>query len=372
MNTNLFSLDRIDDGPLFRWTPSPILLTPAGTLQGGAGLGAAISAMQIVSGRPVIWATAQYLAFALGNAPVELEVTIEVSGHNTTQARCVVSRDGKEILTAHSALGSRDFDVEDVWCAPPAVPAPEDCPEYRFVANREPNQTQVDDGSQSGLPVGFEPIGGTRSEAEMGPGRFTQGSQSGLPVGFEPIGGTRSEAEMGPGRFTQGSQSGLPVGFEPLAGLEAKRRWGPSALKGSDGRFVEFRLAKGRQMDDIAEQGGRGTGSFAVWVKRTDGAMIENIGDLTYIGDFLPIGFAEAMGQPYVGNSLDNTVRVGKLVSTPWVLLSINIQQVSRGFGYGRAELWAQDGTLLAETSQSAILRLHTKVHEPRTGRKHA
>ncbi len=177
---------------------------------------------------------------------------------------------------------------------------------------------------------------------------------------------------MGPGRFTQGSQSGLPVGFEPLAGLEAKRRWGPSALKGSDGRFVEFRLAKGRQMDDIAEQGGRGTGSFAVWVKRTDGAMIENIGDLTYIGDFLPIGFAEAMGQPYVGNSLDNTVRVGKLVSTPWVLLSINIQQVSRGFGYGRAELWAQDGTLLAETSQSAILRLHTKVHEPRTGRKHA
>jgi acyl-CoA thioesterase II len=285
MNSNLFSLDRIDDGPCFQWTPSPILLTPAGTLQGGAGLGAAITAMQTVSERPVIWATAQYLAFALGNAPVDLEVTIEVSGHNTTQARCVVSRDGKEILTAHGALGSRDFDVEDVWCAPPIVPAPEDCPEYRFVANRVPNQTQVDEGS--------------------------------------------------------------------------------------DGRFVEFRLAKGRQMDDIAEQGGRGTGSFAVWVKRIDGAMIENIGDLTYIGDFLPIGFAEAMGQPYVGNSLDNTVRVGKLVPTPWVLLSINIQQVSRGFGYGRAELWAQDGTLLAETSQSAILRLHAKVHESRAGRKH-
>ena len=314
MNSNMFSLDRIDDGPCFHWTPSPILLTPAGTLQGGAGLGAAITAMQTVSGRPVIWATAQYLAFALGNAPVELEVTIEVSGHNTTQARCVVSRDGKEILTAHGALGSRDFDVEDVWCAPPLVPAPENCPEYRFVANRVPNQTQVDEGSQSGLPVGFEPIGGTRSEAEMGPVRSKQGS---------------------------------------------------------DGRFVEFRLAKGRQMDDIAEQGGRGTGSFAVWVKRTDGAMIENIGDLTYIGDFLPIGFAEAMGQPYVGNSLDNTVRVGKLVPTPWVLLSINIQQVSRGFGYGRAELWTQDGTLLAETSQSAILRLHAKVHESRAGRKH-
>lgn len=313
MNPNLFSLDRIDDGPCFRWTPSPILLTPAGTLQGGAGLGAAITAMQTVSDRPVIWATAQYLAFALGNAPVDLEVTIEVSGHNTTQARCMVSRDGKEILTAHGALGSRDFDVEDVWCAPPVVPSPEDCPEYRFVANRQPNQARVDDGSQSGLPVGLE----------------------------------------------------------PLAGLETQRRWGQSALKGSDGRFVEFRLAKGRQMDDIAAEGGRGTGSFAVWVKRTDGALIENIGDLTYIGDFLPIGFAEAMGQPYVGNSLDNTVRVGKLVPTPWVLLSINIQQVSRGFGYGRAELWTQDGTLLAETSQSAILRLHTKVHESKTGRKH-
>jgi acyl-CoA thioesterase II len=283
---NLFQLQRLDDPNRFRWSPSPVLLTPATTLQGGAGLGAAITAMQTVSGRPVIWATAQYLAFAVGSEPVDLEVAIEVSGHNTTQARCVVSRDGKEILTAHAAFGSRDFDVEDAWCSPPVVPPPQDCPEYRFVANRSPSETQL--------------------------------------------------------------------------------------TEGSDGRFVEFRLAKGRQMDDIAEQGGRGDGSFAVWVKRTDDARIENIGDLTYIGDFLPIGFAEAIGQPYVGNSLDNTIRVGKLVPTRWVLLSISVQQVSRGFGYGRAELWAEDGSLLAEVSQSAILRLHAKVHLPKHARHDA
>ncbi len=40
----------------FRWVPSELLLTPAGTLQGGAGLGAAITAMELATGRPVIWA----------------------------------------------------------------------------------------------------------------------------------------------------------------------------------------------------------------------------------------------------------------------------------------------------------------------------
>jgi hypothetical protein len=59
-------------------------------------------------------------------------------------------------------------------------------------------------GSQSGLPVGKEPSGGSRSAAEMGPVSSVLGSQSGLPDGKEPSGGSRSAAEMGPVSSVEG------------------------------------------------------------------------------------------------------------------------------------------------------------------------
>jgi acyl-CoA thioesterase II len=127
-----FRLDPTDSPTRWTWRPSPLLLTPAGTLQGGAGLGAAAAAMEAATNRPVVWATAQYLSFAAGTEPIELDVTIEVAGHNTTQARCVVSRTGHEILTTHAALGRRTLDFEGQWCVPPDVAAPEDCPPYKF------------------------------------------------------------------------------------------------------------------------------------------------------------------------------------------------------------------------------------------------
>lgn len=111
---------------------TPLVLTPRRTLQGGAGLAAALLAMERVSGRPTIWATAQYLSFAVGTDPVQLDVTIEAVGHNTTQARCVLSRDGNEILTAHAALGSRPFDRNATWVTRPEVAVPEDCRPFDF------------------------------------------------------------------------------------------------------------------------------------------------------------------------------------------------------------------------------------------------
>jgi acyl-CoA thioesterase II len=273
MTRDLFRLDDTDSSNHFTWVPSPLLLTPALTLQGGAGLGAATAAMERVSERPVIWATAQYLSFASGTEPVDIDVTIEVAGHNTTQARCVMSRSGREILTAHAALGSRDVGFGGVWCAPPEVPEPDACERYRF--------------------------------------------------------------------FEHG--------------------------QGHMGDVAEFRLARGRQLDVIEAEGGRGDGSFALWVRCWKGEQAVTVADLTFVGDFMPLGFADAMGAPYAGNSLDNTIRVGCLTTTEWILLAVHVQQVANGFGYGRAELWAQDGTLLGEVSQSAIMRQHSRIRE--TGR---
>lgn len=268
-----FGLGSTGDPNRFVWSPSPLLLTPATTLQGGAGLGAAIAAMSAVTGRPTVWATAQYLTFATGTDPIDVIVTVEVAGHNTSQARCTLSRDDREILTAHAALGRREFEFEGVWCAPPTVPVPEDCERYRF--------------------------------------------------------------------FERG--------------------------RGHMGDLAEFRLALGRQLDEIETRGGRGSGDFALWVRCWDGAQLATAADLAFIGDFMPLGFADASGHPYAGNSLDNTIRVGNLVETEWILMSVHVQQVANGFGYGRAELWAEDGSLLGEVSQSAVLRKHSRIRE--TGR---
>src|SRR5581483_3862736 len=98
-------------------------------LFGGCGLAAAIEAMEVTSGRPCVWATAQYLSFAMVGSRVDLDVTLAVAGHNVTQARCVGHVGDKEILTVNGALGSREEIAVGLWAERPDVPGPEECAE---------------------------------------------------------------------------------------------------------------------------------------------------------------------------------------------------------------------------------------------------
>lgn len=104
------------------------IMTGGQFLFGGCGLGAAVAAMEAVCGRPVVWATAQYLSFAKLGEIMDLDVTVAISGRNTSQARAVGHVGDREILTVNAALGSRDLDVGGQWKVMPDVPAPEDCP----------------------------------------------------------------------------------------------------------------------------------------------------------------------------------------------------------------------------------------------------
>jgi len=65
----------------------------------------------------------------------------------------------------------------------------------------------------------------------------------------------------------------------------------------------------------------------------------------------------QALGAFAGGNSLDNTLRVCRLVPTEGVLLDGQGHAVHNGFGHGLVHLWAEDGTLLATASQSCIVR---------------
>jgi acyl-CoA thioesterase len=116
-----------DDGDRWRLTVTPQLSTPGKFLFGGCGLSAGLVALEAASGRPTVWATAQYLSYATTGSVVDYEVTLAVVGGHVTQGRAVARTEGREILTVNAALGEPQDAAHDVWVHPPNVPRPEEC-----------------------------------------------------------------------------------------------------------------------------------------------------------------------------------------------------------------------------------------------------
>ncbi len=234
-------------------------------LFGGSGLGAAVAAMEAVCERPVVWATAQYLSFAMVDSIMDLDVTVAVAGSRTSQARVVAHVGDREILTVNAALGSKDLPIDDQWRTMPPAPPPEDCVRR--------NDALVVDGSIMS-------------------------------------------------------------------------------------RF-DMRLAIGTPWDQLDGSDPAPRGRSALWVRMPDVEM--SAAALAILGDYVPFGISQSKGRWVPSNSLDNTIRVQRLVPTEWVLCDVRIDGVHQGFGHGSVYLWTQDGALLATASQSAVL------HKPRT-----
>ena len=116
--------------PSARWRMEVVrgLTSGTGALFGGCGLGACIEVMEQVTGRPCIWATAQYLSFARPPSVVELDAVEVVRGHQISQARVIARVGDTEILTVLGALGRRPLPLEGQWAVRPDVPGPADCP----------------------------------------------------------------------------------------------------------------------------------------------------------------------------------------------------------------------------------------------------
>ena len=121
-------------------------------LFGGAGLGAAIAALEAATGRPAVWATAQYLTFARPPATLDLDVAVPVAGRYSSQARVTGRVGDTAILTASAALGSRPGAVARRWTAMPVVPPPDDCPTmtYDWVRRADDANGQFDQRTARG------------------------------------------------------------------------------------------------------------------------------------------------------------------------------------------------------------------------------
>jgi len=124
---DLFALEPTDDPTRWRAPVAPRMLTHAGAVHGGTAFALAIETMETVVERPLVWASAQFIRHAGPDATLAIDVSVELAGHNTTQARARVHADGVEVLAAWGAFGSRPFDSDGVWATPPSLPEAELC-----------------------------------------------------------------------------------------------------------------------------------------------------------------------------------------------------------------------------------------------------
>jgi acyl-CoA thioesterase-2 len=121
-------MEPVGDNLHWHMRVEPQLTTPGNFLFGGCGLGAALVALEAASGRPTVWATAQYLSYAPTHSLMEWEVTLAIIGGHVTQGRAVGRVEGQEILTVNAALGDDQLAPSGIWVGPPRVPPPEECP----------------------------------------------------------------------------------------------------------------------------------------------------------------------------------------------------------------------------------------------------
>jgi acyl-CoA thioesterase-2 len=103
------------------------------------------------------------------------------------------------------------------------------------------------------------------------------------------------------------------------------------------------------------------TGRTLLWIRQRDASEPIDAAMLAIFADFVPGAIGGALGRNGGGNSLDNNLRVRKIVPTDWVLCDVQAQAAARGFGHGHMRLYAQDGTLMATASQSIVLRDHAQ-----------
>jgi acyl-CoA thioesterase len=149
-----FGLEQ-DAGQPTKWRMEVVrsLTSGTGALFGGCGLGACIEVMEQVTGRPCIWATAQYLSFAQPPSILELDVREVVRGHQISQARVIAHVGDTEILTVLGALGHRPLDLEGQWAIRPDAPGPLESPPRPIMNHHEGRiSSRLDAKLASGRP----------------------------------------------------------------------------------------------------------------------------------------------------------------------------------------------------------------------------
>lgn len=120
----------------------------------------------------------------------------------------------------------------------------------------------------------------------------------------------------------------------------------------------EMRLAHGRYPSRDLSGGRSEDGRLLMWVRSKEGFVASSI-TLAIMADFVSSGLSNALGYHAGGNSLDNTIRYGRIEPVEWVLCDIRVETIVSGVVHGAMHLFSESGTLMASAGQSMILRVH-------------
>lgn len=162
-----------------------------------------------------------------------------------------------------------------------------------------------------------------------------------------------------------------------LAGLGSTARWRDGGFEASFGTMPVVAPPEecgpltfgGMEVpEEMTKRGPFTRGVFRVAPGEHDSryvwANLEGIGvdgaSIAYVADFIPSAILNAVGKLGGGTSLDNSIRFGPAAppTTGWVLLDSDPYFGDNGFVHGAARIWADDGTLVAVASQSAVARV--------------
>ena len=96
-------------------------------IMGGVAQAAAIEAAELVSGKPLLWSTIQFVNAGLLNQSIDIEVKLLGGGRSISQVLVTLTADGMILQTMSAALGGRQG-TERQFVSMPKAAAPEDCP----------------------------------------------------------------------------------------------------------------------------------------------------------------------------------------------------------------------------------------------------
>lgn len=243
-----------------RFSLVPHLCRPDGALYGGTALAAACAAMEVVTGRPTLWASVQLVSSAQRDDEVDVHVEVVAGGRRIDQVRVSATVDGRLLFAAV--------------------------------------------GSTATAKAGGITGTGPRMPRVAPP---------------DPDGG-------------------------PLFG---RQRWD------HDGETGHHRVAQ--YVEATALDPGDVPGHVLMWARLHDESTT-TAAKLGFLADMVPVAICRAAGVMGAGTSLDNSLRVGHLVDSEWVLLELQGHVAADGYGYGDARCWSPDGVLLGSGSQTAKL----------------
>lgn len=258
LDARLLGFERVGDHAL-RFELVPHLCRPDGALYGGTAIAAALAAMEVVTGRPALWATSQLVSSAQHADVVDVQVEPLARGRYIDQVRVTATVDDAVLFAAVGSTATPRRDgITGLGARMPAVTPPH------------------------------------RSAPRIHQHRWGDG-------------------ELGHHRLME------VLTPEPVDGIP---------------------LAPGRQV---------------LWGRLVD-EHATTAAKLGFLGDMVPVAVCDAAGVQGAGTSLDNSLRVGRLVDCEWVLLDLHGHVAADGYGYGECHLWSPDGVLLGTASQTAKL----------------